>query len=292
MAKQQDKSLLFNFFLYILYVSAAIALAYFLWNGYEYYSTPLALRVRHPSYKFLKPGGYRSHGLGILGSLMLLSLLFYSIRKRIEIFQHLGRLSNWLKIHIFFGIAGPLFIILHSTFKLNGLVSVSFWSMIAVALSGILGRFLYNQIPRSIYGKELSLEEAESDAARLRETLQQEFGLSDADTIRIKKNLYGADSAERSFLNLLFSGLYGPLRQRKLKQILLKTFHIPIQEVHHIVVTAEQRFLLERRIALWTKIHRLFHYWHVFHKPFAIIMYVIMFVHISVSVWLGYTWIF
>jgi hypothetical protein len=39
-------------------------------------------------------------------------------------------------------------------------------------------------------------------------------------------------------------------------------------------------------------IHKLFYYWHVFHKPFAIIMYLIMIVHIAISVWLGYTWIF
>ena len=37
------------------------------------------------------------------------------------------------------GICGPLFIILHSSFKVGGLVALSFWSMIAVAVSGIAG---------------------------------------------------------------------------------------------------------------------------------------------------------
>jgi hypothetical protein len=43
---------------------------------------------------------------------------------------------------------------------------------------------------------------------------------------------------------------------------------------------------------MWNAIHQLFHYWHVIHKPFAIIMYIIMFVHILVAVYVGYTWIF
>jgi hypothetical protein len=36
----------------------------------------------------------------------------------------------------------------------------------------------------------------------------------------------------------------------------------------------------------------LFHYWHVFHKPFAFIMYIIMLIHIGIALWLGYRWIF
>ena len=133
MIDSKQKNTFFSVFLFMLYAVTGIILLYFLWNGFDYYSTPVALRVRHPAYKLLKPGGIKSHGLGIIGSLMLLSLLFYSVRKHFKSLQNLGRLSNWLKIHIFFGIAGPLFIILHSTFKLNGLVSVSFWSSVIAA---------------------------------------------------------------------------------------------------------------------------------------------------------------
>ena len=33
---------------------------------------------------------------------------------------------------------------------------------------------------------------------------------------------------------------------------------------------------------------QMFYYWHVLHKPFAIVMYVFMFVHILVAVFTGY----
>jgi len=37
---------------------------------------------------------------------------------------------------------------------------------------------------------------------------------------------------------------------------------------------------------------RVFHLWHVVHRPFAYVMVVIMFVHIAVTVAFGYRWIF
>ena len=53
---------------------------------------------------------------------------------------------------------------------------------------------------------------------------------------------------------------------------------------------ALQKALLHRRILLWDRLHELFHYWHVFHKPFAVVMYLFMIVHIAVAVMTGYGW--
>ena len=51
-----------------------------------------------------------------------------------------------------------------------------------------------------------------------------------------------------------------------------------------------QRAFLERRILLWDRLQRLFHYWHVLHKPFAVIMYLFMIVHVGVALATGYGW--
>src|SRR3972149_5148655 len=69
-----------------------------------------------------------------------------------------GPLGRWLDVHIFFGLVGPALVILHSAFKVQGLVALSFWSMIAVAASGVLGRYLYLQIPRNLQGDALDLK--------------------------------------------------------------------------------------------------------------------------------------
>ena len=39
-----------------------------------------------------------------------------------------------------------------------------------------------------------------------------------------------------------------------------------------------------------TALHGLFHYWHVIHKPFAVVMYVFMVVHVVVASMTGYGW--
>jgi hypothetical protein len=68
-------------------------------------------------------------------------------------------LKYWLEFHIFLCSLGPVMILFHTAFKFGGIVSISFWSMIAVVVSGIIGRFIYIQIPRTIEGRELSLNE-------------------------------------------------------------------------------------------------------------------------------------
>ena len=49
-----------------------------------------------------------------------------------------------------------------------------------------------------------------------------------------------------------------------------------------------RRRVLRRRILLWDALHRLFHYWHVVHKPFAIVMYLFVVVHVAVATLPGY----
>ena len=55
------------------------------------------------------------------------------------------------------------------------------------------------------------------------------------------------------------------------------------------MVSAKVR--IHRRLALWQRVRELFHYWHVFHKPFAVIMYLFMAVHIGVAWMTGYGWV-
>jgi len=273
----------------LFYLVSGFIILYYLYTGLDYYLTSFSLRVRHADYKILKPGGFRSHGFGIIGSLFLVSLLFYSLRKRIRLFQNWGNFSSWLRIHIFFGLMGPLFIILHSTFKLNGLVSVSFWSMITVSLSGILGRYLYTQIPRNIQGKELSLSEVEKYKESLNQKMTKKYGLEPAQISTIENLL---SRKTNSLSASILSDMIRPFSQRKLTQK-LKTFaNLSKPQIKEMIRTAQEKYVLERRIRMWNRVHNLFHYWHVFHKPFAIVMYIIMLVHISISVWLGYTWIF
>ncbi len=264
-------------------------------RGCGYYLTPLDERPFHAQYDTLKPTGIEGHGYGIVGSCFLIvGVGIYSARKRIRAFSHWGKISNHLQFHIFLCLAGPMLIVYHSTFKLGGLVAVSFWSMVAVVASGVVGRYLYVQIPKGIQGNELSVAELEQENKKIGEVLQAQYGL---DPIFLRTMdamaLPSRPASGMSPLEVLdFFFLQSVTRKRKLNRALdeLKRSVDPalVGAVRRLV---RRRITFMRRIAFLGQFKQMFHYWHVVHLPFAIVMFVIMLIHIAVALAFGYTWI-
>ena len=148
--------------LYIVFfiVVTILVLVLLIIQGYTYYSTPLEERFFSEAHNSLKPSGFLGHGFGIIGSfLMLAGVGIYMVRKRAKAFVRLGVLKHWLELHIFLCTVGPILVLFHTAFKFGGIVAVSFWSMVAVFLSGIIGRFIYIRIPHTIEGKEMNMQQ-------------------------------------------------------------------------------------------------------------------------------------
>jgi hypothetical protein len=285
-----------RFVLFTLYLLALAALFYYLYDGFNYYITPFLERPHHPDHQINKPGGLRGHGVGILGTLMMLLLLIYSLRKKNIIFGNIGKISDWLDFHIFLGIMGPLFVILHTSFKLNGIVAISFWSMISVALSGILGRYLYLQIPRNISGHEMSLKDVESTNDNILDQIESNYSVDRSFVSKMETMIVGNLDPDKSELYILFSFLLADIfrlfRIIKIRKILRRFTGLSKKQIRILLELMKKKAFIHRRLILWNKIHQLFHYWHVIHKPFAIVMYIIMVIHVALTVVLGYTWIF
>ena len=173
---------------------------------------------------------------------------------------------------------------------MQGLVALSFWSMVAVATSGIAGRYLYRQIPHSSAGDELSLAEVEKLDQELARQLMDEVGL-DADAIRAARRRGGA-----RYRRPTVAGRHG-LRV-SLDSLALRAPSAPfparLSGGRSALCAAgssswrAHKVRLHRRILLWQRVRELFHYWHVFHKPFAVVMYLFMVVHIGVAWMTGY----
>lgn len=97
---------------------------------------------------------------GIIGGSMMLILLIYPLRKRFRRWAVIGSVKSWFRIHMILGIAGPVIIIFHSGFKLGSFnSSVAFFCMLTVALSGLVGRKLYEGIHHGLYGSKVHFEE-------------------------------------------------------------------------------------------------------------------------------------
>ena len=163
-------------------------------NGYQYYSTPIEERFFDPSHAALKPSGGWGHGFGIIGTLMMIfGVAIYMVRKRSRKLFTFGYLKHWLEFHIFLCTVGPILVLYHTAFKFGGIVSVSFWSMVLVVLSGVVGRFIYIQIPRTIQGKEIDI----NDLASMREELIEKMKLEMLFDVRLIKELDELASPER-----------------------------------------------------------------------------------------------
>src|SRR6266581_3813164 len=109
-----------------------------------------------------KPGDDVGYNLGLVGGLMMLSLLLYPLRKRVRLMGRIGLMRNWFRYHMVIGIVGPALILFHSTFRIGSMNGrVAFYSTLLVAASGIVGRFVYRHIHLGLYGRRLSLAETE-----------------------------------------------------------------------------------------------------------------------------------
>ena len=265
-------------------------------HGWSYYSTPLEERPFHPLYESLKPTGVVGHGYGIIGSLMILfGVVLYSSRKRLRVFAGIGKVKYFLEFHIFLCLLGPILVVYHTTFKIGGLVAVSFWSMAAVVLSGLIGRYFYVQIPKGIQGNELSVGEMTAENKKLAEILTTRFGL-DADILRKIDAIASPpkDPVKMSMMETINFFLVNDLTRRA--QLRTVFARLEGQGHHHhalraLRATATRRIVLTRRIALLQQFRRIFHHWHVAHLPFSIIMVAILLIHVAVAIAFGYTWV-
>lgn len=263
-------------------------LIFLFFYGQDYYMTPMEERFYHDDHQSLKPSGLYGHGFGIIGTLMILIGVFgYMSRKRYRFLNKLGALKYWLEFHIFLCTLGPILVLYHTTFKFGGIVSISFWSMVAVVASGVLGRFIYLQIPRTIQGRELSLQEIQdikSNAANTLENMDLDKSLSNEInellTTPVDENVSWLDhlKREREF-------------KRKIKSSLVSA-RLSNDKVRYIMHAVGEELSLNRKIQRLVTMQKYFRYWHIAHLPFALIMLIIMIIHVVVTVTFGAKWIF
>ncbi len=103
---------------------------YLIYTCNDYYNTALEERFYHPHHDWFKPSGVFGHGLGIVGTLMILfGVVIYIARKRYNFLSKYIRLKYLLEFHIFLCALGPILIVFHTAFKFGGIVSLPISSL-------------------------------------------------------------------------------------------------------------------------------------------------------------------
>lgn len=228
-----------------------------------------------------------SYWLGWIGFSIIVLTNPYIIRKRFAFFSRWGKLPNWLTFHILCGLLGPTFIIFHADFRVGGLVAISFWSMMIVAVSGIVGSYFYLQV--SAQRNELSreIEYWNKKLGEMRDKYAKD--ISDEALGKLKKKALryvGGDITPDEI------GLF------VLPRIFVRSFICDIKlyfaEPKTLVgLPGKSRIVLgnfalaSRKFYLQEPFQRLLAHWHTFHVPFAIMMYVAAIIHIIVALMFG-----
>lgn len=288
--------------LFALYAAAIALIVALTVYGFNYYTLDAAERPLSPKHAVLKPSGTVGLNLGMLGLLMFLIIFLYPLRKRWGWLGKQGNARHWLDIHVMLGISAPLIIAFHASFKFRGVAGMAFWIMSAVALSGIVGRYLYGQIPRSLSAAEMSFKESLELQTQMTQQLSQQKLISP----KHLEPLFRLPSSEQvEQLQILVALAYmfaldcaRPLHIARLRWRVLSLsavvltlgglLHSGNRELENIITVAKQQATLSKRILFLSRSQQVFHLWHVVHRPFSYSFAVLAVIHIGVVLLLGY----
>jgi hypothetical protein len=230
-----------------------------------------------------------------------LIIFLYALRKHWSWLKRQGSSRHWLDFHVLLGLTAPFVIAFHASFKFSGLAGMAFWIMSAVALSGVVGRYLFAQIPRSLNAAELSLKEAQDLQQQLTEQLAAQNVLP-AEALAPLFRLPGAEKVQSEPLVLLLISMVAIDLQRTLRiaRVRWRTLGfwgavtrlggmLPSgnPEVEKVIGAARRQAGLSKRILFLSRTHKVFHLWHVVHRPFSYSFAVLAVIHITVVMLFG-----
>jgi hypothetical protein len=288
--------------LYALYALAiAINLAIFVY-GFDYYKLSAIDRPFSPKHHLLRPSGPVGLYLGFFGVALFLGIFLYPIRKHWPWLATIGSTRHWLDIHIVMGLTAPAIVAFHSTLKFKGLAGMAFWIMFAVSASGVVGRYLYGQIPRKVTTAELSMHELQDLQAHLAQQLAAQNLLSEAD-LRALLRLPDANRVARlpivvAIIYMILLDVARKFRVARLRRHALRSREslatlfgfLPTRhrEVERAIHAASEEAALSKRVLFLSRSQKVFHLWHVVHKPFSYAFAVLALIHIGLQFVLGY----
>jgi len=270
--------------------------------GWDYYRLPIEQRPFSPKHELLRPSGTIGLKLGILGTVLFVVIFLYALRKAIPWLGRLGTAKHWMDFHVVAGVTAPIVIAFHASFKFNNIAGVAFWVMLAVALSGIAGRYLYAQIPRSLGSAALTYNELHKQEREMAEALagQTIYSSRQIETILHMPSI-DAVRGSRAAVVLGQMLVLDCARMFRLAALRRQAVGWPAKasslggflstgddEVEQIVRIIRRKASLSKRILFLDRAQRLFHLWHVVHRPFSYAFVVLAVIHIVNAVRLGY----
>jgi hypothetical protein len=264
--------------------------------GWPYYSLPASERPWHAMHEWFRPSGHVGQAMGFLAFAMFSFLWLYPLRKRFRSLSFTGSLGSWLDVHIVAGVLVPLVGAIHAAWRFHGVIGLGYFAMLLVALSGFVGRYLYVRIPRTKEGLELTREDAANERRELVEKIAVATGLATEEIAALLQPT--PTSRETGIVRALGQMVADDFGRRRAIARLVRDWKASRRtdasrkvELRRIVRLARREMAISQQVRMLEHTHRIFRYWHVAHKPFAITAFLAVLIHVVVVVLLGQTWI-
>jgi hypothetical protein len=270
--------------------------------GYDYYGLNAADRPFSAKHQLLRPSGSIGIKLGMFGVLLFFLIYLYPLRKKWGWLGRQGNSRHWLDFHIVLGTTAPVIIAFHATFKFSNIAGMAFWSMLAVTLSGFVGRYLYSQIPRNLNAAELSMKEMRDVEESLRKQLAEQklaFGAR-------METLYDLPTPQdvehmQMLVALVYMMLIDMRRPFRLSLLRLQAtgFGSWVRScfgfkrtrdlsLERAIGIARKQSALSKRILFLSRTQQVFNMWHIIHRPFSYAFAILALIHISLALYMGY----
>ena len=246
--------------------------------------------------RMIDPGEGIGYFLGIAGAVPMVLLLLYSFRKRLRFMRYFGATKYWFRVHMMFGVIGPVIILYHSNFQVGSLNSqVALFCTLLVAGSGIVGRYLYTQIHHGLYGRKASLRELTDQLSTSATHLSSRDGFIDDIREELgelsRQALTPPNSVWESICRPIVMGfhtrwLYYRMSWSVRRKLIARSVASPIVAQHRERLThTTQKFLRQhlrqtRKVSQFGAYERLFSLWHIIHVPFFCMMVISAVVHV------------
>jgi hypothetical protein len=190
------------------------------------------------------------------------------------------------------GLLGPILVLFHSTFHVRSLnAAVALASMLLVAASGIVGRFIYRRIHRGLYGSRTTLEELQQSLDKQLQAVQSSLILP----VEVKQEIESfarlvtcaPQGRWRRVLHFVSLGARRRLAAKRVRSTTARhaksshtVLHGSLADLHELLLNIDAALRAAQTTAQFSTYERLFSLWHTVHIPFLVMLVLTALVHV------------
>jgi hypothetical protein len=238
------------------------------------------------------PHGGSAWGIayGIAGTILILLLAFFGIRKR-WYRSTFGTLEQWLQSHIYLGLLVVVILLFHTGGRFHDRVAVTALLMLAIVVaSGIAGALLYAAVPRFLTEIESNLT-ADEISEQVND-LQRQMARIASQRSATFQDLYNELARETKPPILAGWRLVAPKHERRRdtqrrSKLVAAVPKEEQDELRQMLVLSRQRQELLHRLVIQQRYKNILEAWLYIHVPFTFALLIIVAVHIAAVFYYG-----